>query len=169
MEFNFSIEEAKVSDLDSVLNIYSYYVEKTTSSLEEKKPTKDEIFERYEMVLSKNLPFLVAKQGTEVIGFCYASPYRKRSAYRYTIEESIYVHKDYARKGIASALVRELIRRCSEIGYKQLIAVVIAANDDASVHFHKSVGFEEKGRLTKVGFKFNTWLDTVLMQKSLEI
>lgn len=167
MEFNFSIEEAKISDIDPVREIYNHYVTKTTATLEEKPSSKDDMIETFETVLSKSLPFLVAKSGNQVIGYCYALPFRKRSAYRYTLEESIYIHKDHLRKGIASALARELIRKCTEVGYKNLIAVIVLDEDDYSVDFHKTVGFEEKGRLTKVGYKFNKWLDTVLMQKTL--
>ncbi|HCR86559.1 MAG TPA: GNAT family N-acetyltransferase [Alphaproteobacteria bacterium] len=167
MSFSFSIEDAKIADLDAVQEIYSYYVENTIATLEEKKPSKQDIMDNYETVLSKSLPFIVAKHEGKVVGFSYALPFRKRSAYRYTLEESIYVHKDYLRKGIATALATDLIRKCSEVGYKQMIAVIVIDSDDYSVDFHKTVGFEEKGRLEKVGYKFNRWVDTVLMQKTL--
>jgi phosphinothricin acetyltransferase len=121
----------------------------------------------YSMVMGKNLPFLVARSAGKVIGYCYGQPYRKRSAYRYTVEESTYVHKDFLRQGIASALLTETIKKCKEIGYKQMVAIVVYSGNDQSVEFHESMGFVERGRLLKVGFKFNQWLDTVLLQKEL--
>jgi phosphinothricin acetyltransferase len=167
MSVNYTIEEAKIADLDQIREIYAYYVERTTATLEEKIPSKDEMLNTYELVLSKNLPFLVARQNSKVLGFCYAQPFRKRSAYRYTVEHSIYVHKDFLRRGIAKDLTDELIKRCKEIGYKQIIAVVVSSENDSSVKFHKSMGFMDRGKLTGVGYKFNKWLDTILLQKSL--
>ena len=161
------IAEAKISDLSQVREIYRYYVEKTTATLEEKTPSEQEVLELYESILSKNLPFFVAKKGNNILGFCYAAPYRKRSAYRYTVEQSVYVHKDFLRRGIATSLTNELLTKCKETGYKQVIAIIVSSGNDSSVKFHKSLGFRENGKLTLVGHKFNKWLDTIIMQKSL--
>ena len=167
MAINFTIEEAKVTDLDQVREIYSYYVTKTVASLEEKAPNADEMVDLYSFVLSKNLPFIVAKSEGKVLGYCYAQPYRKRSAYRFTVEESTYVHKDHLRNGIATRLLSEVIKRCKEVGYKQMVAIVVSSENDQSAEFHESMGFVERGRLLKVGFKFNNWVDTVIFQKEL--
>ncbi len=167
MSINFTIAEAKVSDLNDIREIYNYYVLNTLASLEEKPSTSEDMLELYSMVLSKNLPFMVAKYEGKVVGFCYAQPYRKRSAYRYTVEESIYVHKDYTRNGIATDLLIEVIKRCREVGFKQMVAVVISSENDQSIEFHESMGFVEIGRLTRIGFKFNQWVDTALFQKEL--
>jgi len=167
MAQNYTIEDAKVSDLESVREIYAHYVKNTTSSLEEVAPNADETLDLYSAVLSKNLPYMVAKLDGKVIGFCYAQPYRKRSAYRYTLEESTYVHKDFVRKGVATKLLTAVLRKCKEIGYKQMVAIIVYSGVDDSIDFHESMGFVERGRLLKVGFKFNQWLDTVLLQKEL--
>ncbi len=167
MTLNYTIEDAKVSDLDQVRDIYSHYVKNTTASLEENAPNADEMLNQYSVVMSKNLPFMVAKVDGKVVGFCYAQPYRKRSAYRFTVEESTYVHKDFVRKGIATKLLTEVIKKCREVGFKQMVAIVVYGGTDESVGFHESMGFVERGRLVKVGFKFSQWLDTVLFQKEL--
>ncbi len=167
MTIDFIIEEAKISDLEQIREIYTYYVKSTTASLEEKPPTSEEILELYSTILGKNLPFIVARAEGKVVGYCYAQPYRKRSAYRFTVEESIYVHKDYNRHGIATELLTEVIKKCKEVGYKQMVAVIVYSGNDQSIEFHESMGFVERGRLISVGFKFNQWLDTVLMQKEL--
>jgi L-amino acid N-acyltransferase YncA len=167
MAVNFTIEEAKVADLDQIKEIYAHYVKSSTASLEEKAPNSDEILDLYSTVMGKNLPFLVARSAGKVIGYCYAQPYRKRSAYRFTVEESIYVHKDYLRNGIGAELLSAVIKKCKEIGFKQVVANVVYSGNEDSVEFHESMGFVERGRLIGVGFKFNQWLDTVLMQKEL--
>ena len=161
------IEEAKVSDLDQIRDIYAHYVKNTTASLEEKEPTKDEMLEIYSFIMGKNLPFYIARKNGKVIGFSYAQPYRKRSAYRYTVEESTYVDKDHLRNGVGSDLLTAVMNKCREIGYKQMIANVVYSGNEESVEFHESMGFTERGRLINVGFKFNEWLDTVLFQKAL--
>ncbi len=168
MTIKYTIEDAKVSDLPQIRDIYAHYVKDTTATLEEKVPTNDEMLDTYSTVLSKNLPFLVARdEAGKVLGYSYAQPFRKRSAYRFTVEESIYVHKDFARQGIASAILSDVVKKCKEVGYKQMIAIVVYSGDDRSIEFHESMGFVERGRLLKVGFKFNQWLDTVLFQKEL--
>jgi len=167
MILEFTVEEAKVPDLDQIREIYGHYVKETTASLEEKAPTAEEILDIYSNVMGKNLPFIVAKNNGRIVGYCYAQPYRKRSAYRFTAEESIYVHKDFLRNGIGAELLTAVIKKCKEIGYKQMIANVVYSGNEESIEFHESMGFVERGRLINVGFKFNQWLDTVLMQKEL--
>jgi L-amino acid N-acyltransferase YncA len=83
------------------------------------------------------------------------------------VEESIYIHKDYLRNGIATDLLSEVIKKCKEVGYKQMVAIVVSSENDQSVEFHESMGFVERGRLLKIGFKFNNWVDTVIFQKEL--
>jgi phosphinothricin acetyltransferase len=167
MSIDFTISEAKVSDLKEIRNIYDHYVLNTYATLDEKTPSEDEMLELYSNILGKNLPFLVAKHSNQVVGYCYSQPYRKRSAYRYTIEESIYVHKDFLRNGIATDLLSETMKKCKEVGYKQMIAIVIYSGNEQSVDFHESMGFVENGRLINVGYKFDTWVDTVLFQREL--
>lgn len=167
-KIEFTVQDAKVSDLEQIRQIYKYYVEETVSSLEEKLPPEQEFLEHFESIVSRDLPFLVAKDKKgAVLGYTYVQPYRKRSAYRYTLEDSIYIHKDHLGKGVGRALIAELMKRSKAIGYKQIIAVVVASDNQNSLIFHKSQGFEEKGRLTKVGFKFGKWHDILLLQREL--
>lgn len=167
MDLKFTVEEAKVTDLAEVREIYAHYVKNTTASLDETPPSQDEMVDLYSLVLSKNLPFMVAKAEGKVVGFSYAQPFRKRSAYRYTVEESIYVHHEYLRNGIASDLLETVIKKCREVGYKQMVAVVVESDNDQSIEFHEAMGFVNQGRLVHVGYKQNQWLDIVLMQKEL--
>lgn len=162
----FEITEAKLSDIEGVREIYSHYVKNTVSSLEEIVPYLDQMVDVYSSIIAKNLPYLVAKEGDKVIGYCYVSPYRTRSAYRYTLEDSIYIHPDHLGQGAARALLGQVIEKSKEIGYKQIVAVVVSESDD-SVKFHQAMGFEIKGRLEKIGFKFGKWLDSIIMQREL--
>lgn len=167
-KIEFTVQPAKVNDLKQIREIYQYYVEETVSSLEEKMPSEQEFLEHFESVVSRDLPFLVARDKSgKVLGFTYVQPYRKRSAYRYTLEDSIYIHKDFVGRGVGRALISEIMKKCKEVGYKQLIAVVVADDNQNSLNFHKSQGFEEKGRLSKVGFKFGKWHDILILQKSI--
>ncbi len=166
-KLDFTIQDAKVADLKPIREIYSYYVKETVTTLEENLPSEAQFLEVYEATLAKDLPFLVAKSAGKVLGYSYVLPYRKRSAYRYTLEDSIYIHKEFIGKGIGRALINELLKKCKSIGYKQIISVVVADENQNSYNFHKAQGFEERGRLIKVGFKFGRWHDTILMQKEI--
>ncbi len=167
-KIDFTVLDSKVSDLAQVRAIYKHYVEETVSSLEEKLPSEQEFLEHFESIVSRDLPFLVAKDKKGIVlGFTYVQPYRKRSAYRYTLEDSIYIHKDFIGKGVGRALICEIMKKCKQVGYKQLVAIVVASDNQNSIDFHKSQGFEEKGRLNKVGFKFGKWHDILLLQKEL--
>ncbi|MDX1949983.1 MAG: GNAT family N-acetyltransferase [Rickettsiales bacterium] len=166
-KLDFVIQDAKVMDLKQIRDIYSYYVKESVTTLEENLPSEAQFLEVYEATLAKDLPFLVAKAGSQVVGYSYVLPFRKRSAYRYTLEDSIYIHKDFIGKGIGRALINELLKKCKAIGYKQMVSVVVADENQNSYNFHKAQGFEERGRLIKVGFKFGRWHDTILMQKEI--
>jgi phosphinothricin acetyltransferase len=166
MSFEFKIREAKICDIKQIRDIFSYYVENTVTCLEEIVPSEDDLMENFSTIVGKNLPFYVALEDKKIVGYCYISPYRKRASYRYTVEDSIYIHPNYHKKGIARALLDKAITKCSATGYKQMVAVVVSESSD-SIRFHKSMGFEEVGRLNKVGFKKGQWLDTIFLQKEL--
>ena len=167
MTTEYKIEAAKVSDLKDVRDIYNYYVEHSFATLEEKLSSEEEFLDVYSNIVSKNLPFLIAKFENNIVGFCYVQAYRNRSGYKYSLEESTYIHKDFLREGIATKLLSEVINKCKEVGYKQLIAVITANEDNASSKFHETMGFTKKGTLSKVGFKFGEFVDTILYQKEL--
>jgi phosphinothricin acetyltransferase len=136
-------------------------------SFEEEVPTVDQMRARRTEVLRHGLPYLVALKNGEVVGYAYASPYRARSAYRHTVEDSIYVAHGMHGHGIGKALLRAVIARCTEGGFTQMVAVVGNSANAGSQRLHESLGFKTVGVLRDVGFKFGRWVDTVLMQRAL--
>lgn len=162
-----TIRLANESDLRGVLEIYSHYVLNSTFSLEETPPDLDEVKKRYLTSVERGMPYLVAKIGDKVVGFCYAFPYRVRSAYKYTVEESVYVHKDFRGKKIGDMLLRELVEQCKKKGFKQVVGVIVGIENEDSIKLHKKLGFLEVGLLKKVGFKFEKWIDIIIMQREL--
>jgi len=162
-----TISDAEASDFLEIRDIYAHYVTHTTVSLEEHPPTREELLARWKNSTDKSLPYLVAKINGRVVGYAYAFQYRPRAAYRYTLEESVYISKEHQGFGIGRSLLSALIKQCQEKGYKQMLAVVADADNLASIAFHKKLGFKQSGVLEKFGFKFNKWIDTILMQKAL--
>ena len=161
------ILDAGPHHVPAVQAIYSHYVLHDLCSFEEEVPTVDQMQARRTEVLRRGLPYLVAVKGGEVVGYAYASPYRARSAYRHTVEDSIYVAPGMQGHGIGKALLQEVIRRCTESGFTQMVAVVGNSANAGSQRLHENLGFEMVGVLRNVGFKFGQWVDTVLMQRAL--
>ena len=137
------------------------------ASFEEQAPTSDELLRRYEDVTRRALPYLVAEVGGTIAGYGYCSLYRSRSAYRYTLEDSVYVRPGSEGRGVGGALLAELIRRCEAAGYRQLVAVIGDSANAASIGLHASQGFLHAGTLRSTGFKFGRWVDSVIMQRPL--
>lgn len=162
-----AVREAETADLTLVHEIYAHHVRTGLASFELEAPDLAEIERRVQSVRGHGLPFLVADLGGRVAGFAYASPYRARPAYRYALEESVYVAADAARRGLGSELLSELIRRAEGLGYRRMIAVVGDSGNEASIGFHLRHGFERAGTLPSVGFKFGRWVDTVLLERPL--
>ena len=154
-------------DIPAIHAIYSHHVLSGLASFEEQPPSPVELRRRYEEVVSRELPYIVADLGGAVAGYGYCAPYRTRSAYRYALEDSVYVRPDAHGRGIGRALLGELIRRCEALGYRQLIAVIGDSAHAASIGLHESQGFLRVGTLRSVGFKFGRWVDSVLMQRPL--
>jgi L-amino acid N-acyltransferase YncA len=161
------ILDAGTHHMPPVQAIYSRYVLHDLCSFEEEVPSVDEMQARRAAVLARGLPYLVAVKDGEVAGYAYASPYRSRSAYRHTVEDSIYVAESLQGHGIGRALLQELIRRCTESGFTQMVAVIGNSANAGSQRVHQGLGFETVGVLRNVGFKFGQWVDTVLMQRAL--
>jgi L-amino acid N-acyltransferase YncA len=162
-----TIRDARPADLSRVQAIYTHHVLHGTASFEEEPPSLAEVMRRYDDVLGRALPYLVAELDGAVVGYNYAGPYRLRSAYRFTVENSVYVDAGLAGRGVGAALLGELIARCQARGLREIVAVIGDSANAASIGLHRRFGFEKIGTLRGVGFKFGRCLDSVLMQRRL--
>jgi phosphinothricin acetyltransferase len=163
-----SIRPAQLSDCAAIARIYAPAVTHGTTSFELEAPDEAEMARRMGALTEKGFPCLVAELNNDVVGYAYAGLYRTRPAYRFTVENSIYVAPDVQRRGVGRALLEPLIEACVERGYRQMLAVIgDSANQPGSIGLHKACGFTVVGRLPDVGFKFNRWLDSLLMQRAL--
>jgi L-amino acid N-acyltransferase YncA len=161
------VRPAAPQDLPAIQSIYAHHVLHGLASFEEVAPPLDEIRRRFEAVTGDGLPYLVAEEKGEVLGYGYCTLYRTRSAYRYTLEDSIYVKQGKQGKGIGKAVLAELIARCTALHYRQIIAVIGDSANVASIGVHASLGFVRAGNLRSTGYKFGRWVDSVLMQLPL--
>ncbi|KIL98324.1 Phosphinothricin N-acetyltransferase [Paramagnetospirillum magnetotacticum MS-1] len=161
------IRDATDDDMAAVQAIYSFYVTRSAASFEEDVPSVEEMKARRAAVEARGLPFLVAVEEGEVLGYTYAGPFRQRSAYRYTVEDSIYVAPFVVRRGIGRVLLAALIERCTESGYRQMIAVIGDSANQGSIAVHRALGFGQEGVLRGVGLKFGRWVDVVIMHRTL--
>ncbi len=158
---------AAAADFTAIQAIYAHHVRHGLASFEEEPPAIEELRRRHDDVVGRGLPWLVADFGGLVAGYAYCTPYRARSAYRYALEDSVYVREDMTGKGVGSALLAELVRRCDSLGYRQIVAVIGDSANAASINLHATFGFLRVGTLRSVGFKFGRWVDSVLMQRPL--
>jgi phosphinothricin acetyltransferase len=144
-----------------------HYVEHTVATFNEIPPTVDDWVQRHADLATRGLPFLVAETAGGVAGFAYVAPWRQQSAYRYTVESTVYLAPEATGQGIGSALLTELVGRSSAAGCRQMIAVIADTGNPASVALHRRLGFADAGRLHAVGLKHGRWIDTLLMQRDL--
>lgn len=161
------LRSARPDDAPPIQAIYAQHVRHGLATFEEEPPSSDEMRQRLLEVKARSLPYLVAEEAGTVIGYGYCAPYRLRSAYRYTLEDSVYVKDGHHRKGIGRALLGELILACEQLNYRQLVAVIGDSAQAPSIALHASLGFVRAGTLRSVGFKFGRWVDTVIMQRPL--
>jgi len=161
------IRPSRETDVLEITTIYGYHVLHGLASFEEVPPELDEIASRRREILAHGLPYLVAERSGRVLGYCYAGPYRTRSAYRFTVEDSIYIDQTEAGRGLGRALLAALLDRCTELGYRQMVAVIGGSDTWPSIRLHAALGFTRAGVLRAVGFKFGRWVDIVLMQRAL--
>ncbi len=161
------VRDSTPGDMAAVQSIYAHHVLHGLASFEEEPPTVAALEQRRGNVLGHGLPYLVAEAGGMVVGYSYAAPYRTRSAYRYTLEDSVYVAEGMAGRGIGRALLSTLITRCEAGQWRQMIAVIGDRDNTASIHLHERLGFRLVGTLEGVGFKLGRWVDSVLMQRAL--
>jgi L-amino acid N-acyltransferase YncA len=162
----FTIRDAADADLSAVQRIYAHHVAHSLATFEEVPPSTEELSARRASVIGSGLPFLIAAQGGEVVGYSYAARFHSRPAYRYTIENSIYVSNSFLGRGIGKALLGALVNRCEAGPWRQMIALIGDANP-ASIRLHEVHGFNMVGTLKSVGFKFGRWVDVVFMQRGL--
>ncbi|HYT96809.1 MAG TPA: GNAT family N-acetyltransferase [Casimicrobiaceae bacterium] len=165
---SFVVRSATATDVPAIAAIYYHHVAHGTASFELAPPTVDDMLQHFETSERSDYPYFVAqKDSGRVVGYAYAGPYRARPAYRHAVENSVYVGANELGHGIGSALLAALIDECAARGYRQMIAIIGGADNEASIRLHARHGFAEVGRLQGVGHKFDRWLDTVLMQRAL--
>lgn len=160
------VRDSREEDLAAIQNIYQHHVLHGTASFEITPPNIEDMRERRAAVIARKLPYVVAVINGEVVGYAYATPYRPRPAYRFTVEDSVYVREGMHGRGIGKALLQEVIDRCTASGYRQMLAVIGDASPP-SVKLHKQLGFELAGTFKAFGFKFGAWRDTAMLQRQL--
>ena len=153
--------------MPAIARIYGHAVQCGTGTFETEVPSLEEMARRREDVLAKGLPWLVAEQAGEILGYAYANPFRPRLAYRFCLEDSIYLDDAARGRGIGRLLLAELIACCEAQGARRILAVIGDAANAGSIGVHAACGFEPCGRFDQAGWKFGRWLDVVLMQRSL--
>ena len=161
------LRDAGAADLQAMHAIYAHHVLRSTSSFEVTPPDGQEFARRVQAVQDAGLPWLVAEIDGSVQGYAYASSYRPRPAYRFTVEDSVYVHPSAQGQGVGRALLTAVIDAAGKAGKRQVVAVITKSPGSGSVILHEKLGFQHVGTLSAVGFKFGRWLDTLLMQRSL--
>jgi phosphinothricin acetyltransferase len=163
------VRDAAIRDIPAIQSIYAYHVLHSAGSFEEAAPDEVEMNRRREDIIARGLPYLVAEHGGAVRGFAYAGPFRPRSAYRYTVEDSVYVAPDAVGQGFGRAALGEVIKRCTALGLRQMVAVIGDSGNTASIRLHESLGFQRAAMLRSVGFKLGRWVDSVIMQRPLGV
>ena len=154
-------------DIPAVQAIYAHHVSHGLGTFEEVPPSLDDMAGRVAAVQSRGLPWLVAEAEGKVLGYAYAGPFRLRSAYRFTVEDSVYVAPGAVGRGVGRALLDAVIAHCEAMGLRQMIAVIGDSDNAASIGLHRACGFEFKTALAGAGYKFRRWVDVVWMQRSL--
>lgn len=161
------IRSAASADIDAATRIYGHAVQFGTASFELNPPDEAEMTRRYRAIVDAGYPYLVAARENLVLGYAYATAYRSRPAYRWTVEDSVYVAPDAQGQGVGRALLDALIVESEHRGFRQMIAVIGDSAQTPSIELHRAAGFRLIGALEAVGFKHSRWLDTVLMQRPL--
>lgn len=161
------LRPACVDDMADVARIYEYYVLHSLVTFEIDPPTADEMARRYRGLIADGYPYLAVTGAERVVGYAYAGPYRKRPAYRYCVENSVYLDPAWVGRGIGRRLLERLIRESAFRGSRQMLAIIGDSANRASVRLHARCGFMLVGTFAAVGFKHGRWVDTVLMQRPL--
>jgi L-amino acid N-acyltransferase YncA len=162
-----TIRASQPDDLQQITDIYQHHVLHGTGTFEVTAPSLAEMGQRRDDVLAKGLPYLVTVEGAQVLGFAYCNWFKPRPAYRYSAEDSIYLAQLATGRGFGRALLGELMLRAEQAGVRKLIAVIGDSANTGSIGVHRSAGFNEVGVLKSCGWKFDRWLDVVLMDRAL--
>ncbi|MCI4659992.1 MULTISPECIES: GNAT family N-acetyltransferase [Cryobacterium] len=167
--FEYSMRDALITDLPYIREIYNYYVANSTVTFDVDPMTLAAWRSKFYYLGKLGMPFIVAvSPAGQILGYALVTPWKEKRAFRFTVENSIYLGAASTGKGLGRVLLGELITRSKDAGLKEIIAVIADQGADASIKLHLDFGFKEIGRMGKVGFKFDRWLGTVLLQKSLK-
>jgi L-amino acid N-acyltransferase YncA len=161
------IRAATIADVPDIQAIYAHHVLHGTGTFEEEPPSVEDMQARFKKIIDNGYVWLVATDATGVLGYGYYAPFRERSAYRFTVEDSIYVREDVRGQGVGKQLVIKLIELATAAGLRQMIAVIGDSENVGSIGVHSSLGFHMIGTMKSAGIKFGRWLDVVTMQRSL--
>jgi L-amino acid N-acyltransferase YncA len=166
------VRDVRDADMPRIHAIYCHHVRTGLGSFEETPPDLAEMIRRRDEIVARGLPYIVAEADDATIpdgiaGYAYAGPYRPRSAYRYSVEDSIYVAQEAQRRGVGRRLLDELVRRCTALGYRQMVAVIGDSANQGSIGVHEAAGFKQVALLQAIGLKFGRWVDSVMMQRPL--
>ncbi|WP_334164696.1 GNAT family N-acetyltransferase [Phenylobacterium sp.] len=161
------IREATAGDAEALAAIYGHHVLHGFGTFEEEPPDAAEMERRRVAIAERGLPYLVAELGPKILGFAYAGPFRLRAAYRYTVEDSVYVAPEAIGRGVGRATLAAVLDRCEAMGLRQVVAVIGDSQNEASIGLHRALGFQEAGVVRDVGFKLGRWVDIVTMQRPL--
>jgi phosphinothricin acetyltransferase len=161
------VRDATTNDIPAFHAIYAHHVRTGFGTVDEVPPPLQDYDAKVRGILATGLPWLAAMSGSEVIGFAYASPFRPRSGYRYTAEDSVYIRDDKRGAGVGSALLSQLIERLKALEVRQVVAVIGDSQNAGSIALHRKAGFEHSGMIKAIGYKLGRWVDVVMMQRSL--
>ena len=162
-----SIRAATLADIPAITRIYAQSVSTGTASFELEPPDEAEMARRMQALLDGGYPYIVAEIGGAIAGYAYAGSYRPRPAYRFSVEDSIYVDPSAQRRGAGRLLLERLIEECERRGFRQMVAVIGDSAQTPSIELHRALGFRMVGTVENVGYKFGRWLDSVNMQRAL--
>jgi L-amino acid N-acyltransferase YncA len=161
------IRDATDADVGQIAAIYAQEVATGVATFEEVAPAVHDMLTRMTNIQRLGLPYLVAERDGSVLGYAYAGQFHPRAAYRYTLEDTVYIHQDARRQGVARALLDALIVRCEALGARQMMALITCVPDSGSIALHEALGFRSMGVAPAVGYKFGRWLDVAYMQRPL--
>jgi phosphinothricin acetyltransferase len=161
------IRPAAEADAEALAAIYGHHVLHGFGTFEEAPPSPAEMDQRRRNIVQHGLPYLVAEEAGQVLGYAYAAPFRARAAYRYTVEDSVYIAPDAIGRGVGRAVLSAVLDACEAMGLRQVLAVIGGSENAASIGLHRALGFEHAGVGRNVGYKHRRWVDVVWMQKAL--